>query len=129
MSTVSGWKWTATSGIPRPSLDDDELSDYQLKLKENFASIVGSCIYFSITCRPDLSTIVSKACKGMHGPEAPSGFPQRATGPVSGSILPPLTPEVTPMGLPLFWDLWFLDHGAHSSSLKLSRYKQINKSN
>ena len=51
------------------SLDDDELSDYQLKLKENFASIVGSCIYFSITCRPDLSTIVSKACKGMHGPK------------------------------------------------------------
>ena len=61
---------TSSSEIDNPpSLDDDELSDYQLQLKENFASIVGSCIYFSITCRPDLSTIVSKACKGMHGPK------------------------------------------------------------
>ena len=44
----------------------DEPTQY---LKDNFASIVGLLIYCSISCRPDLTTIVNKACKGMHGPE------------------------------------------------------------
>ena len=42
----------------------DEPTQY---LKDNFASIVGLLIYCSISCRPDLTTIVNKACKGMHG--------------------------------------------------------------
>jgi len=48
--------------------EDDELDEEEMQIKENFASIVGSCIYFSITARPDIATIVNKACKGMHGP-------------------------------------------------------------
>jgi len=52
-----------------PEGDDTNLSKLQESLKENFASIVGSCIYFSVTCRPDISTIVSFACRGMHDPK------------------------------------------------------------
>ena len=52
-----------------PERDDTNLSKLQESLKENFASIVGSCIYFSVTCRPDISTIVSFACRGMHDPK------------------------------------------------------------
>jgi len=51
-----------------PSADDEDLDAEEMLIKENFASIVGSCIYFSITARPDIATIVNKACKGMHGP-------------------------------------------------------------
>ena len=36
----------------------DEPTQY---LKDNFASIVGLLIYSSISCRPDLTTIVNKA--------------------------------------------------------------------
>ena len=52
-----------------PETNDTSLSELQESLKENFASIVGSCIYFSVTCRPDISTIVSFACRGMHDPK------------------------------------------------------------
>lgn len=38
-------------------------------IKEDFASIVGACIYMSITCRPDIVTLCNKACKGMHDPK------------------------------------------------------------
>jgi len=52
---------------PPPS--DAELDELDIKIKKDFASIVGSCIYFSITARPDIATIVNKACKGMHDPK------------------------------------------------------------
>ena len=38
-----------------------------MKLKEHFASIVGSIIYLSITCRPDIACATSKLARGMHG--------------------------------------------------------------
>ena len=47
-------------------MDEPTVTQY---LKDNFASIVGLLIYCSISCRPDLTTIVNKACMGMHGPE------------------------------------------------------------
>ena len=52
-----------------PNPEDDSLTDFQVQLRDNFASIVGSCIYFSVTCRPDISTIVGKSCQGMHNPK------------------------------------------------------------
>jgi len=48
--------------------EDPELNDLQVKLKEHFAEIVGSLIYISITCRPDISCAIGLASKGMHGP-------------------------------------------------------------
>ena len=53
----------------KPPLDDDPLDEEETLLRDNFASIVGSCLYFSITCRPDIATVVNKACKGMHDPK------------------------------------------------------------
>jgi hypothetical protein len=44
-------------------------SELQNYVKEKFAHIVGSCIYMSITARPDISTWVSRAAKGMHNPQ------------------------------------------------------------
>ena len=52
---------TAITDPPKP--EDESLTEFQLKLKQHFASLVGSCIYFSVTCRPDISTIVAKACR------------------------------------------------------------------
>ena len=37
-------------------------------IKDHFASLCGTCIYLSITCRPDIATICNRACRGMHGP-------------------------------------------------------------
>ena len=37
-------------------------------IKDNFATICGTCLYMSITCRPDIATICSRYCRGMHGP-------------------------------------------------------------
>ena len=53
--------------LERP-VTDDSLTPLQEQLKTHFASICGICIYLSITCRPDIATLVGKACKGMHGP-------------------------------------------------------------
>ena len=52
-----------------PEGDDTDLSKLQESPKGNFASIVGSCIYFSVSCRPDISTIVSFTCRGMQDPK------------------------------------------------------------
>ena len=38
-------------------------------LQDNFASIVGSLIYLSITCRPDIVYSVNQMAKGMHKPQ------------------------------------------------------------
>ena len=35
-------------------------------VKDHFSRIIGTTIYMSITCRPDISTQVSKAARGMH---------------------------------------------------------------
>ena len=48
---------------------DHQLTDIQECIRENFASIVGACIYMSITARPDITTLCNKACKGMHNPK------------------------------------------------------------
>ena len=53
--------------IDTPS--DTPLSDVQEYIRDNFQHIAGTFIYWTITCRPDLATIVNKACKGMHQPE------------------------------------------------------------
>ena len=56
-----------------PSLNDKSFpeegtwTELELKLKEHFASIVGSIIYLSITCRPDIACATSKLARGMHG--------------------------------------------------------------
>lgn len=47
------------------SKDNSRLWNY---VKTNFSRIIGTCIYMSITCRPDISTQVSKAARGMHDP-------------------------------------------------------------
>ena len=38
--------------------EDSTLTEVQANLKEHFAEIVGSLIYISITCRPDISCAV-----------------------------------------------------------------------
>ena len=53
--------------IDTPS--DAPLSDVQKYIRDNFQHIAGTFIYWTITCRPDLATIINKACKGMHQPE------------------------------------------------------------
>ena len=55
----------------KKALDSENkaLSEVQECIKNDFASIVGACIYMSITCRPDIVTLCNKACKGMHDPK------------------------------------------------------------
>ena len=50
------------------SSQDVPLTARQLMLKEKFRVIVGTLIYISITCRPDITTIVNRACQGMASP-------------------------------------------------------------
>ena len=53
-------------------LDDTQefkMTDLQAYLRDHFASIVGTIIYMSSTCRPDITTLCNKACKGMHNPQ------------------------------------------------------------
>ena len=45
-----------------------KLTKHQEFLKANFANITGSFIWFSGTCRPDITTLTNKACQGMHSP-------------------------------------------------------------
>ena len=46
----------------------ESLSGTQIYIRENFPSLVGSLIYLSITCRPDLTFAVGKVSRGMHNP-------------------------------------------------------------
>lgn len=48
---------------------DRSLSPLEQYMHDNFASIVGSLIYLSITCRPDLVYSVNQMAKGMHSPK------------------------------------------------------------
>ena len=43
-------------------------SDTDRYIVEHYPSIVGSCIYISITCRPDIAFAVGKCARGMHAP-------------------------------------------------------------
>ena len=60
-----------------PDLTSGKISESTLKqlrpildkIKPKFSSILGSCIYMSISCRPDITTICHKACMGMHDPQ------------------------------------------------------------
>ena len=46
-----------------------QLSSYEQYLQKQFASIVGSFIFISITARPDIVYAVNQMAKGMHKPE------------------------------------------------------------
>ena len=48
---------------------DRSLSTLEQYMHDNFASIVGSLIYLSITCRPDIVYSVNQMAKGMHSPK------------------------------------------------------------
>ena len=48
---------------------DRALSPLEQYMHDNFASIVGSLIYISITCRPDIVYAVNQMAKGMHNPK------------------------------------------------------------
>ena len=48
---------------------DRSLTQLEQYLRDNFASIVGSLIYMSITCRPDIVYAVNQMAKGMHSPK------------------------------------------------------------
>ena len=50
------------------SSQDVPLTARQLTLKEKLRVIVGTLIYISVTCRPDITTIVNRACQGMASP-------------------------------------------------------------
>jgi hypothetical protein len=43
-------------------------SDTDRYIVDHYPSIVGSCIYISITCRPDIAFAVGKCARGMHNP-------------------------------------------------------------
>ena len=45
------------------------LTELEQYFRDNFASIVGSLIYVSITCRPDIVYSVNQMSKGMHNPK------------------------------------------------------------
>ena len=47
---------------------DLPLTARQLKIRDKFRMICGSLIYISCTVRPDIVTIVNKACQGMTNP-------------------------------------------------------------
>ena len=49
-------------------VEEGTWSELELQLKKHYASIVGSIIYMSITCRPDITCATSKLARGMHGP-------------------------------------------------------------
>ena len=68
--TATGTKLHSIKLLSAPDKDSKpksgKLYDH---VKENFSRIIGCCIYMSITCRPDISTWVSRAARGMHSPE------------------------------------------------------------
>jgi len=61
--------WPDTFRKIRQEGKTPELTSRQRKIRDNFRSIVGSLIYISISCRPDIATIVNKACVGMQDPQ------------------------------------------------------------
>lgn len=48
---------------------DRVMSSSEQYIQDNFASLVGSLIYISITCRPDITYAVNQMAKGMHNPK------------------------------------------------------------
>ena len=44
------------------------LTPRQLKIREKFRMIAGTLIYVSITVRPDITTVLNRACQGMANP-------------------------------------------------------------
>ena len=48
---------------------DRSLTSREEYMQKHFASIVGSLIYLSITCRPDIAYAVNQMAKGMHAPK------------------------------------------------------------
>ena len=44
------------------------LSQQEEYFRKNYANIVGTLIYMSITCRPDITYAVGQMSRGMHNP-------------------------------------------------------------
>mmetsp|Transcript_14371 Transcript_14371/g.19207 ORF Transcript_14371/g.19207 Transcript_14371/m.19207 type:complete len:425 (-) Transcript_14371:898-2172(-) len=59
--------WCAALEDARKHLDKP-LTIRQKLIQDNFRRVCGSLIYINITCRPDLSTAVGFACRGMASP-------------------------------------------------------------
>ena len=47
---------------------DVPLTPRQLKIRDKFRTIAGTLIYVSITVRPDITTVLNRACQGMANP-------------------------------------------------------------
>eukprot|EP00633_Aureoumbra_lagunensis_P010711 CAMPEP_0197341088 /NCGR_PEP_ID=MMETSP0892-20130614/46048_1 /TAXON_ID=44058 ORGANISM="Aureoumbra lagunensis, Strain CCMP1510" /NCGR_SAMPLE_ID=MMETSP0892 /ASSEMBLY_ACC=CAM_ASM_000538 /LENGTH=1284 /DNA_ID=CAMNT_0042845965 /DNA_START=532 /DNA_END=4386 /DNA_ORIENTATION=- len=48
--------------------DGEPSTALELYIKHNFSSLVGSLIYLSTTCRPDLTQALGRCSRGMHSP-------------------------------------------------------------
>ena len=57
-----------TAGITLMIANFLRVAPQRINLGSNYASIVGACIYLSITCRPDISHAVGRISRAMHNP-------------------------------------------------------------
>ena len=57
-----------TAGITLMIANFLPVAPQRINLGSNYASIVGACIYLSITCRPDISHAVGRISRAMHNP-------------------------------------------------------------
>mmetsp|Transcript_9195 Transcript_9195/g.37743 ORF Transcript_9195/g.37743 Transcript_9195/m.37743 type:complete len:529 (+) Transcript_9195:1474-3060(+) len=48
--------------------EGEPTTEFELYIHEHFASLLGSLIYLSITCRPDLAQALGRCSRGMHQP-------------------------------------------------------------
>ena len=59
--------WSAD--LAKAKVDENApLDEVEQHIKDNYASLVGSLIYVTITVRPDLSYVVGRMARGMHAP-------------------------------------------------------------
>ena len=52
-----------------PESAASKYTETDVYIKNNYASIIGSCIYMSITVRNDITFAVGKCARGMHNPQ------------------------------------------------------------
>ena len=57
----------AASEVPESAAS--KYTETDIYIKNNYASIIGSCIYMSITVRNDITFAVGKCARGMHNPQ------------------------------------------------------------
>ena len=65
-SNVAYLEQPVKSAMQQP---DRALTDTEVYMKRFYANIVGSLIYLSITCRPDITFAVNQMARGMHSPQ------------------------------------------------------------